>query len=138
MPDLVRVNAHTCSSNVKWRREVQGSQLYVVWWKFQFEGPSAGMYDYECTCPAFKYRHKRGAQYCKHIEAVKHERCGWNAELDPGAQPIQGVRPVFESKPTSLFSDENEVTEATHTVKDVPCLVCPQCQQPVEVVLTAV
>lgn len=87
MPDLVRRTAYTCAQNVAWVREVPGSKdnIYRVVWKYQFEG--AAQYAYECSCPAFKYRHSRNVDTCKHIEAVKHERCTWNEELDPTAKP---------------------------------------------------
>ena len=65
-----------CSSNLSWRKEVKGSkgETYEVHF-----GPSHGpyQYDWECSCPAFKYG--RG-KHCKHIEQAKKEKCDWNKE----------------------------------------------------------
>ena len=107
--------AYTCHTNLAWKRDVNGSkgEIYTVKWAFQFLGPV--QYAYECTCPAFKYRHKRGAEFCKHILAVKHERCAWNEMCDPS------IKPVEQSVVEGLFK-----------------LLCPKCKgivTPVEVMV---
>ena len=51
-------------------------------------------HDWSCTCKAYQY----GSGYCKHIEAVVagDKRCGWNAELEPSAEPARddGGNPI--------------------------------------------
>jgi len=85
MPDLDIVGTWTCATNTFWEHEVEshrGGAKYTV----RFEPrpwPHEVQYDYTCTCKAFKFG--RGS-YCKHIEEVKHLRCGWNYELDVCAE----------------------------------------------------
>ena len=70
-----------CKSNSYWEIGVDGSngKKYKVTFERQF-GNRDYDYDYECTCPAFKYK----PGYCKHIKAVKDERCGWSRQWDGG------------------------------------------------------
>ena len=71
----------TCCSNVNWTKEVRGSrgQTYTVSYGYTPRGPY--QYDWSCTCKGFKFRGT-----CRHIEEAKAERCGWNGELEVGAQ----------------------------------------------------
>ena len=85
MPDLTIEAAWTCTSNTYWEQVVESSRgplSYTV--RFEHRPwPHEVQYDYTCTCDAFKYG--RGKP-CKHIEGVRGLRCGWNSELDPGAE----------------------------------------------------
>ena len=87
MPELSIVYASWCESNERYEKQVEGkSGKYLV--RF---GPTIGgshAYDYTCSCPAFQYGK---CKYCKHIEAVKDERCCWNHDVIMGS---------FEEEPT--------------------------------------
>lgn len=123
MGDLTLAAAWYCIQNEAFSTSVQGSTLYTVRWAFQFAGPNAGTYDWECTCPAFQFRHKRGVKTCKHIDKVHASgmRCTWNAELDPGAQPDTRAPTDYE-RDMMLMSGQDP--------KDVQ--ICPQCKGPVK------
>lgn len=85
MPDLDIVTTFTCSSNEYWSRDVQsGENTYRVEWAKQPRSAYVE-YDWSCTCKGFQFRGR-----CKHIDQVREERCGWNAELEPTAQPDSG------------------------------------------------
>ena len=81
MPDLTIHTASVCRSATWFKTPVPGSngQNHTV----EF-GPSNGKYKYDwsCTCKGFTSR-----RTCKHVDAAKELRCGWNAEGDPGHQP---------------------------------------------------
>jgi hypothetical protein len=79
MPDLSIETAVTCSSNVRWRRKVNGSsgKLYWVSWGLVPSGDS--LYGWSCTCPDHVHRGRE----CRHIKASTEFRCGWNAALEP-------------------------------------------------------
>lgn len=101
MPDLTTHPAWTCRTNTWWETEVPGSKgTYTVHWGPCYRPDAGEMYGWHCECPGFKYR-----RTCKHVDAVKAKRCGWNAVL--------------------------EVTEeADRTTAGEPC--CPECGGPVE------
>lgn len=73
MPDLTRVMTCTCISNISWSKEVDGSAgtKHMVTFNIN-EG-------YQCTCAHYRFRGK-DVGTCKHIEAVKKERCGWGED----------------------------------------------------------
>ena len=85
MPDLDIVGAWVCATNTYWEHEVKssrGGEVYTV--KFEHRPwPHEVQYDYTCTCKAFTFGK---GKYCKHIDQVKHLRCGWNGELEPTAE----------------------------------------------------
>jgi hypothetical protein len=98
VPDLDIVTAWTCCSNTSWTHEVRSDSGNTYTVRFEPRPwPHEVQYDYTCTCKAFTFGK---GKYCKHIESVKHLRCGWNAELEPSAQPDSGEpdnRPVCPS-----------------------------------------
>ena len=85
MPDLDILVALTCFSNESWTKSVVGSKgtTYNVKWS-RLSPVEANrrhcQYGWECTCDGWKYR-----RTCRHVTAAEKERCGWNAEIDPGA-----------------------------------------------------
>lgn len=93
MPDLTIEASRMCSSNEYWEREVDGSsgKSYTVRFGEIF-GPERDArmctHDFTCTCTNFqmRLRYREGA-YCKHIEKVRSERCGWHAAYGGGLDP---------------------------------------------------
>jgi len=84
MPDLTILYARFCSTNQYWEAPVAGSRGAKYTVRFERRPyPHPVQYDYTCTCDAFKYGK---GKTCKHIVSVKHERCGWNGELEPSAE----------------------------------------------------
>lgn len=72
MPDLTISYHKWCASNVYWERFVVGSKgNYSV----KFALLPDGSHGYSCSCAAFKFHPEKE---CKHIKAVKDERCAWN------------------------------------------------------------
>ena len=45
-------------------------------------------HDWSCECVGFQTR-----RTCKHVEAAKKARCGWNRELEPRATPVSRCCP---------------------------------------------
>ena len=89
MPELATVILAQCRSNVYWEMEVPG-RPYLV--RFQKVDPDMrGVeYDYECSCPHYVYRlAARPRGYCKHIQAVERERCGWDQLLHRGKPELK-------------------------------------------------
>lgn len=91
MPDLSIEYHCVCPSVHRFHRHVQGKTgTYGVTY-----GPTPGgdyQYGWSCTCSAFRFR--KGE--CKHIKAVKGERCAWNEEAYSGsgaARPEDGKCP---------------------------------------------
>ena len=87
MPDLTTEHFRTCKSNLFWQRKVKGSNdnEYTV----VFGRTPGGPYEYgwSCDCPSFQFGNKKdkdGCRTCKHIEAVRHEKCEWNWEAFMG------------------------------------------------------
>ena len=84
MPDPTIHTARSCCSNQHWSKVVQGS--YTAQWT-RLPMISRVEYGWTCTCEAFRFqRVPLGIRTCQHIEAVRHERCGWNWEMEPGRQ----------------------------------------------------
>jgi hypothetical protein len=85
MPDFDTQVFWHCSTSESWEKEVQGkSGTYTV----RFGRGSLNhdvQHDFSCTCWAYK---KGKGKYCKHIEQVKSEHCGWNQFID-GEEPVQ-------------------------------------------------
>ena len=73
-------HTHSCSTNKEWSTQIVGSKGTVYTVRHQ---KVAGVYDYTCTCPSFKFRRK-----CKHIDQADKLRCGWDEFYSDGkAQP---------------------------------------------------
>jgi hypothetical protein len=109
MADLNHVTVYMCSSNFYWKTEVMSSNTsvsYTVEFKRR-PPPSDVQYDYVCGCKAFTFN---PGKPCRHIKTVKVERCGWNGEMEPTAEPRR--------------KDEDHV--------------CPRCEGPVEAVMVGV
>jgi hypothetical protein len=111
MPDLNVTAVWTCRSNVDWQKEVVGSNgdRCVVRFSRLYgrELHRQGvMYGHTCTCKGFEVRGR-----CRHVEALKTERCGWNGEFEPTAQ-------------------------CNYDESGQPC--CPMCGGPVEAVSVGV
>ena len=85
MGDMTIETAATCRSNVDWSTKVRGSTGTMYEVRFCRQWGGGVQHDWQCSCPAFQ--HRKGGQYCKHIEKVKRTRCGWNAGIDPGLRP---------------------------------------------------
>lgn len=79
MPDLSYEFYFQCESVENFSVQVQGSKNYTVSFGLTQQG-----YDYTCSCESFKFRKK----YCKHIEQVKDQRCGW-MQFVHGDQPVE-------------------------------------------------
>lgn len=108
MPDFHNVTTWICSSNKEWQTECPGSNGAMHKVSFGPMLPSHPVqYDWMCSCQAYQFGK---GKYCKHILAVKDQRCGWNAELEPTAQ--------------ALAQDGGRV--------------CPKCKGPAEPVVVAV
>lgn len=80
MPDLTPITVYACISNENWQRKVEGSQgkTYTVCHGRSHKYRNLYQLDFSCDCPSYKFREG----YCKHIEQVKHEFCGWNSLYD--------------------------------------------------------
>lgn len=93
MPDLTIEHRYVCPSVLSWHKRIQGSRgnAYEVRYGFMPNGDYE--YGWSCTCLAFKFR---GGE-CKHIAAVKHERCAWGEDAFCGGgsshQPRGGKCP---------------------------------------------
>ena len=88
MPDLNIHTAVTCRTNQEWGPvkvlSSDGSKIYQVTYG-RLAHWADTQYGWSCTCPGFKFR-----KTCNHIKAVEKsgQRCGWNADLEPGRQPV--------------------------------------------------
>jgi len=107
MPDLTIENSRMCTSNERWEREVPGSggKSYVVRFEEIFDRQREARmstHDYTCTCEQFQRRLKfRDGGYCKHIESVRSERCGWHATYGGGLDPS----PLSEAEGAAAEAD---------------------------------
>lgn len=83
MPDLTIESFAWCKSNTHWTRQVAGSKgkVYTVVYG-QLPRGSQYSHGYSCDCEAFRFG---GGKPCKHIKAVEHERCAWNADAVCGS-----------------------------------------------------
>lgn len=93
MPDFNTVVFATCMTNIFWERKVKSSTgrgFYLV--RFERVPVTRGVqYDYTCNCKHYQYRCANiPLAYCKHIAAVRDERCGWDQFLD-GGKPVPGL-----------------------------------------------
>lgn len=78
-----------CKSNEHWEKKVSGSNgaIYnVVYGKLAYLKDDC-THGWTCTCPAYKYG--KGTE-CKHIKAIKHEKCDWNWEAIYGSSYDNG------------------------------------------------
>ena len=83
MSNLDIIPMAMCSSNENWEKIVPGRQgSYIVRYDKLNHKNKHITHDFSCTCPAYQY--SRGAKYCKHIEQVKDEFCGWHQGWDEG------------------------------------------------------
>jgi hypothetical protein len=87
MPDFTMETAWVCNSNLFWSKKV--GDYEVIWDNDRHARRDDCEYGWRCTCPSFKFR---GGE-CKHIRAVKHERCGWNETCEPCPTPSSGRCP---------------------------------------------
>ena len=85
MPDLTIIAVWVCSTNESWSTAVKGSkgQTYIVRFGRDYSPNRQYEYDYTCTCKSFEYRGT-----CKHIKAVRSQRCGWHGQFDAG-EPVE-------------------------------------------------
>lgn len=123
MADLTIESSRMCSSNEHWEREVEGSggAKYVVRFEQLFGAAlqaRMSTHDYTCTCQHYQVRLKNRGGYCKHIESVRRERCGWHATYGGGLDP------------SPLSGAESEAAEAEGR--------CPSCGGPTVGVRVAV
>lgn len=81
MPELSIEYMRMCASNEGWSREVEGSggRKYTVTFGRVFGQEHD--HGYSCTCPAFRFGKGKP---CKHVAAVRGERCGWHQQFDGG------------------------------------------------------
>jgi hypothetical protein len=107
--------AYLCETNYAWSTQVKSSSgggTYTVSWE-RLYGRAADeqgcMFGWSCTCKGFQYR-----RTCSHVTkvAASQARCGWNAEMDTGAEA------------------------ATDPATGEKC--CPECGAPVQVEKVAV
>lgn len=91
MPDLTIENKWTCATNLHWSLKVPGSKntTHTVSWSREHKNTAHYQYDYSCTCHAYKFK----PGYCKHIESVKGQHCGWD-QFIRGGEPkeVNGVK----------------------------------------------
>lgn len=113
MPDLTLETAWVCASNFYWLTHVTGSKgdVYTVWWGRLPEDRAfkvGAQHGWQCDCKGYRFRGT-----CRHIREVKasEARCGWNAEMEPSAEPGGSV--------------DNDP-------------VCPECGGPVRAIRVAV
>lgn len=77
---LTKLKAVRCASNLSWEIRVQGNGgNYIVRYSKDWHKNPSSMFDYSCTCKAYKFG--KGA-YCKHIKAAMKLRCGWDSRFD--------------------------------------------------------
>jgi hypothetical protein len=83
MPDLTKEAYWQCTTAETWAMDVRLSpekKAYTVTWdRWRHLRQHDVVYDYSCTCKAYKYG--KGV-HCKHIERAKTSRCGWMQFLD--------------------------------------------------------
>lgn len=95
MPDFTVHTAPTCRSVREWVRMVPSDSIpgttYRVEYGETFRLDAPMQRDYSCTCPA--YVKTGGKRYCKHINAVRKDRCLWNSHFEPQPMPAGGVCP---------------------------------------------
>lgn len=103
MHNLFQQPFYSCLTNKYWQYD---TGKYSITYQSVQNGRYE--YDYVCTCPAYKF--SKDEKKCKHIEEVKHLRCGWS-------QFLHGGQPVV---------DNNGVKR------------CPECGEEVEVLLIGV
>lgn len=87
MPDLTIENFYACETAEDFLAKVKGSKGTVYEVRFGRVHGKDTMYDWTCTCPAFKFG---GGKQCKHIKATikRGLRCGWNQQFD-GGEPVE-------------------------------------------------
>lgn len=85
MLDIISVPI--CQTNLEWRKSVNGSKgaIHIVKWGRLPPGAPTE-YGWHCSCKAFVFSKNKT---CKHIEKVKHLRCGWNEELSAISEFIE-------------------------------------------------
>ena len=91
MRDFIIEYFHVCPSVHSFHKHVTGKTgEYDVTYGPTLTGDYT--HGWSCTCPQFRFR--KGE--CKHIKAVKGERCAWNEEAFCGsgaAKPLSGKCP---------------------------------------------
>lgn len=88
MPDFMVLTAPTCQSVREWVRMVPSDSTPGTTYRVEYGetfNPRGVQRDYSCTCPA--YVKNGGQKYCKHINAVRKDRCRWNSHMEPYAIP---------------------------------------------------
>lgn len=76
-----------CLTAEGWSKEVVGSDgktVYVVRWDRHSHKNRSVQMDYSCTCQAYKMK----PGYCKHINQVKSQHCGW-MQFISGGEPVE-------------------------------------------------
>lgn len=94
MPDLNIECRSWCKSNEDWEKQVLGSKGKTYTVKFG-QLPSGAEYSHGFTCDCEAYKFGQGKP-CKHILAVKDQKCDWNHEACMGSgedRPANGKCP---------------------------------------------
>jgi len=94
MPDLTVHTVPVCLASREWVRMVPSAsdptKTYRVEYGETFDRKGVQR-DFSCTCPAFVKT--GGKSYCKHIKAVKKDRCRWNDHFEMCATPTDNKCP---------------------------------------------
>jgi hypothetical protein len=88
MPDLTVHTVPVCLASREWVRMVPSESIPGTTYRVEYGetfNPRGVQRDYSCTCPS--YVKNGGQKYCKHINAVRKDRCRWNSHMEPYAIP---------------------------------------------------
>lgn len=85
MPDFTHETFYHCCTAEYWFTQVvsNGNTYVVKWDRFSHKNDDV-MYDYSCTCMAYKMG--RG-KHCKHIRQVREQHCNWS-QITDGDAPV--------------------------------------------------
>jgi len=89
MADFIPTTVWTCETNQHYETVVTGGMGKKYHVSLSPHNPGLFSNNWACDCPHFQHRLRGSDTECKHILEAQKSHCGWNASLEPTAEPTK-------------------------------------------------
>ncbi len=130
------IQYHVCPTYYEFVRQVPSDQrngtVYTVIYGVNLNKYGEATLGWHCTCPDFEFRAQAEGRVCKHIQAVRAERCGWSS-VETGEDPLQmpDTRSVLEYRDAldAWIANPNNPFPDPPAQPSGEIYLCPRCHK---------